>query len=193
MPKTKIAKFILNRRLAQIKRYHATPLHQNETVAEHSFYVAIIARAICGLLEDKKIKVDKLEVLEKALIHDIEEMFTGDIIQPYKYADYKLKKLIDEINTTFVKSAFEGLPEKLAGHFNNLWLSYHKAKTLEDDIVKISDRLSLVAYCIEQIRLGNHYMIEILENGMKLLHQNKYRWIKPILADIKKEYAKIIK
>jgi len=83
----KISQFILNRRLAQIKRYHATPLHQNETVAEHSFYVAIIARALCGLLEEKRVKINTLEVVEKALIHDIEEMFSGDIIQPFKYAN----------------------------------------------------------------------------------------------------------
>ena len=183
----KISQFILNRRLAQIKRYHATPLHQNETVAEHSFYVAMIARALCGLLEEKGAKINTLEVVEKALIHDIEEMFSGDIIQPFKYANTTLRNLIGQLNVKFVDAAFEGLSGNLANHFKVLWSEYHKERKLEDKIVKIADKLSLVAYCIEQIRLGNTYMLEILKNGMDLLAGYKFSWLKPILKDIKVE------
>ena len=186
---SKISTFILNRRLAQIKRYHATPLHQNETVAEHSFYVAIIARALCSIVPDKKINI--LQVVEKALIHDMEEMFTGDIIQPYKYYDQKLKKLINRINDTMVKKAFEGLPPKLAAHFTDLWSTYHQDKKIEDKIVKIADKLSLVAYCLEQIQLGNKFMKPIFVNGMRLLSEYKFTWLSLILADIKKEARKI--
>ena len=184
---SQISQFILNRRLAQIKRYHATPLHQNETVAEHSFYVAIIARALCGLLTEKGVKVNTLEVVDKALIHDIEEMFSGDIIQPFKHANSTLRKLIGKLNEKFVDAAFEGLPKKLARHFKILWGEYHLEGKLEDKIVKIADRLSLVAYCLEQIRLGNTYMVEILKNGVKLLKDYKFPWLKPILADVNSE------
>lgn len=186
-----VSQFILNRRLAQIKRYHATPLHQNETVAEHSFYVAMIARAICGVLAEKGIKVKTQEVLEKALIHDIEEMFSGDIIQPFKYSDPTLKGLIDKLNLKSVEKAFEGLPPTLALHLKTLWKDYHAEATLEDKIVRISDRLSLIAYCLEQIRLGNHFMIEILTNGMKILSHYKFSWLVPIMGDIKKEIREL--
>lgn len=186
---SKISAFILNRRLAQIKRYHATPLQQNETVAEHSFYVAMIARALCSVIPTQKI--DVLEVVEKALVHDIEEMFTGDIIQPYKYYDPKLKNLIDKINDTMVKKAFEGLPPKLASHLTFLWSDYHQHKKIEDKIVKIADKLSLVAYCLEQIQLGNQFMKPILDNGLAMLSEYKFSWLTPVLADIKKEARKI--
>lgn len=186
-----VSRFILNRRLAQVKRYHATPLHQNETVAEHSFYVAMIARAICAVLEEKGIKVKTQEVLEKALIHDIEEMFSGDIIQPFKYSDSTLKSLIDKLNIKSVEKAFEGLPPSLAAHFKKLWKDYHAEVTIEDKIVKISDRLSLIAYCLEQIRLGNRFMIEILANGMKILSRYKFSWLEPIMGDIKKEIEEL--
>lgn len=188
----KITQFILNRRLAQVKRYHATPLHQNETVAEHSFYVAIIGRAICGLLEENGKKINTQEVLEKSLIHDVEEMFSGDIIQPFKYADPMLKTLIDMLNEKSVEKAFEGLPKQLSNHFKNLWKNYHRENSLEDQVVKIADKLSLVAYCIEQIRLGNKFMVEILDNGMTLLSDYKFPWLKPILTDIKKETKTLI-
>lgn len=186
-----VSQFILNRRLAQIKRYHATPLHQNETVAEHSFYVAMIARAICGVLAEKGIKVKTQEVLEKALVHDIEEMFSGDIIQPFKYSDSTLKELIDQLNVKSIEKAFEGLPPHLATHLKNLWQDYHAEAALEDKIVKISDRLSLIAYCLEQIRLGNRFMVEILDNGMKILSQYEFSWLEPIMRDIKKEIVKL--
>lgn len=188
----KISQFILNRRLAQIKRYHATPLHQNETVAEHSFYVAIIARALCGLLEQKGVKINTLEVVEKALIHDAEEMFSGDIIQPFKYANESLRNLIGKLNVKFVDAAFEGLSDNLANHFKILWSEYHKEKKPEDKIVKIADKLSLVAYCIEQIRLGNTYMVEILQNGMKSLTEYKFSWLKPIIKEINTEIKKLV-
>ena len=188
-----ISKFILNRRLAQIKRYHSTPMHSNETVAEHTFYVTIIARSLCGLLEEKGQKVDKLEVVEKALIHDIEEMFSGDIAQPFKYADPELKKLIDELNEKSVDRAFEGLPVKLAEHFKRIWTEQHQNLKFEDKIVKIADRLSLVAYCFEQIKLGNSFMIDILDHGIKLLKDYEFDWLKPIISDIEKERSLILK
>lgn len=184
-----ISIFILNRRLAQIKRYHATPLPQNETVAEHSFYVAIIARSLCSIVPGGK--VDILEVVEKALIHDIEEMFTGDIIQPFKYYDPKLKKLIDEINNTMVEKAFDGLPRDLADHFTYIWSDYHKNQKIEDKIVKIADKLSVVSYCFEQIQLGNKFMIPILKNAFEMLLEYKFNWLKPVLVEIKKETKKI--
>lgn len=186
-----LADFILNRRLAQVKRYHATPLHQNETVAEHSFYVAIIARTLCDVVDEKGISI--LEVVEKALIHDIEEMFTGDIIQPFKYYDTNLKKLIDKINENMVQKSFEGLPSELADHFRLLWLDYHRKDKLENKIVKIADRLSLVAYCLEQIQLGNSFMKPIFQNGMTLLRQYKFKWLEPVLNQIDDYSKKIIK
>ncbi len=178
-----ITSFILNRRLAQVKRYHATPLHQNETVAEHSFYVAIIARVLCGVVPHKPLNI--LEVVEKALIHDMEEMFTGDIIQPFKYYDPKLKKLIDEINQTMIAKAFDDLPKELANHFKTLWLDYHHNQKIEDKIVKIADKLSLIAYCLEQIQLGNSFMKPILKNGIKLLEEYRFDWLEPIIKDVK--------
>lgn len=188
----KISEFILNRRLAQIKRYHSTPMHQNETVAEHSFYVTIIARALCGLLEEKGEKIDKLEVMEKALVHDMEEMFSGDIAQPFKHADPELKKLIHKLNENSVDMAFEGLPIDLAKHFKYIWSDYNKENKIEDTIVKIADKLSLISYCLEQIKLGNRFMFDILTNGIKLLEIYKFEWLEPILSDIEKEKEKLV-
>ena len=60
-----ISEFILNRRLAHIKRYHNEPIPQNENVAEHTYFVTIIARSLCGLLEESGEKINKEEVMEK--------------------------------------------------------------------------------------------------------------------------------
>ena len=97
MEANNVSKFILNRGLAQVKRYHSTPLHQHENVAEHTFYVVSIANALCALLEEKGKSVNKLEVMEKALVHDFEEMYSGDILQPFKYSDPQMKELIDKL------------------------------------------------------------------------------------------------
>ena len=130
--------------------------------------------------------------MEKALVHDMEEMFSGDIALPFKNSDEELKNLIYKLNEKSVDKAFEGLPSGLAVHFKNLWVENQQEKKIEDKIVKIADRLSLVAYCLEQIRLGNKFMVDILDNGIKLLESYDYNWLKPIISDIEKERENIL-
>ena len=193
MEANNVSKFILNRGLAQVKRYHSTPLHQHENVAEHTFYVVSIANALCALLEEKGKSVNKLEVMEKALVHDFEEMYSGDILQPFKYSDPQMKELIDKLGEKLIDKAFEGLPLKLAVHYKSIWTDYHHGSKMEDNIVKIADRLSLIAYCLEQIKLGNTFMTDILNNGLKTLKQYDFEWLNPIISDIEKERVNLLK
>ena len=75
--------------LAQdIKRWTIVRTIKEQSLAEHSFNVTMIARAIC-----KELGVDDTNVTKYALDHDLDEILTGDIPTPAKS---RLK-----INTTY--------------------------------------------------------------------------------------------
>jgi len=189
--RSEITKFILNRGLANVKRYHISPLTHHESVAEHSFYVALIARSLCDIAEESGEKINVLEVLEKALVHDMEEMYSGDILTPVKHANPEMARMIEQIGEKSFELVLKELPKKQAEHFRFIWLDYHKRLKIEDKIVKIADTLSLIAYCLEQINLGNKFMIQILNNGIDGLRNYNFAWLDLIISDIEDEKEKL--
>lgn len=70
--------FLFKLRLMQVKRYPICHTNRDQSVAEHSFNVAIIAG---HLTEDFD---RRAEVVEYALHHDMEEVYTGDIPSSFK-------------------------------------------------------------------------------------------------------------
>src|SRR3972149_2059699 len=107
----KIFEHILNRSLAHVTRFNNRPQHFEESVAEHTFYVAYFVLIICSLLEKKKIKVDTKKALQKSLV--------------------------------------------------DLWNEEQAALSIEAQIVKVADKLSLLSKCFEEIQAGNSYFAEI--------------------------------
>ena len=68
--------------LKSIVRYNNRPKLSEETVAEHSFYVALIGLMICDELGTST--ECKYEVMIKALLHDMPEMEINDITHDVK-------------------------------------------------------------------------------------------------------------
>jgi 5'-deoxynucleotidase len=69
-----------------VRRWHIVQTSREQTLAEHSFAVSVIAGSIAakarwsGLLHPEK----KLMLLQYALSHDLIEVRTGDMPTPYK-------------------------------------------------------------------------------------------------------------
>lgn len=80
---------------SNIKRFAIVKTIHEQSVAEHSFNVCMIARAICkyaGIEDDSR-------VIKYALDHDLDEVFTGDLPTPAKkrlriVGDYKGKSYV---------------------------------------------------------------------------------------------------
>lgn len=69
-------------RAQHVKRFHIVHTIKNQSIAEHSFNVAMIARRIAiemGYDED-----DVKTVMLAGLVHDLDEVITGDIPTPTK-------------------------------------------------------------------------------------------------------------
>lgn len=128
-------------KLKNIIRYNTRPRQTNESVAEHSFYVAVIALELCD--EYKFNKTITNNIIIKALLHDMPEIEINDItydakerlnLRPYlkKYED-------DYFDRRFPKYA------KLMKNADNL----------EQLVVDLADAYSVLQYANHEISLGN--------------------------------------
>lgn len=180
----KIYDHILNRILAHVTRFNNRPQHFEESVAEHTFYVSYFTFIICSLLEKKKIKVNTKKALQMALIHDAEEGFSGDILNPFKHFNEKVSKAIRDVNKQVIGEAFDGLPKDLQKYLIDLWNEEQSVSTTEAQIVKVADKLSLLSKCFEEIRAGNNYFEEIYKWQLSGLKKLDYPWWKKIQEQV---------
>lgn len=139
------AKTIFN--LNAIKRYNTMFSNLNETVAAHSFNVAIITLKLHELYKsDYKLNLNKM--LKMALIHDVGELETGDIVYSTKKNHPEVKKILDEIEQEYIL--------KLLGkNYKSTIKEFEERKTSEAILVKIADIISSHIYGLQEVKSGN--------------------------------------
>lgn len=156
--KNNLANFLFE--AATLKRLQRTGWQilggNRESIAEHSFMVAVIGYVLAGQL-----KADLGKVLLMALFHDFAESRTGDV---YKLSDLYVQ--VDESKA--IADAFGGL--FFRDELVKATSEYEKRQTLESKIVHDADVLAL---CVE--------LKQLLENG----YQNAKEWYNANLENLK--------
>src|SRR5438093_5512755 len=170
-----ISRFILDRSAAHIKRYHTTPMFAQESVAEHSHFVAMITRIICYALQEAGQSVDVLRAVDLAMIHDYEEAISGDIISTFKHSEPELTDLLQRLTDKAIDQVFETLPEDLGAYYTDLWRR-HNAGSVEGQIVTVADKLAGLAFTHEQLRMGNQFMEPIYDRFVRIVDTIPYDW-----------------
>ena len=176
----KIFDHLLNRSLAHVTRFNNRPQHFEESVAEHSFYVAYMTQIICWLITERKVKVDIKKAIQMALIHDQEEGFSGDILNPFKHYNKKVSEAIKEVNKETINMMFEDLPREMSKDFVRLWHEESERDSVEAQVVKVADTLSLISKCYEEMETGNNYFSSIYKKEIKNLRNLSHPWWKKI-------------
>jgi len=192
--KSSIVDFILGhlRRLVHTTRFSTVPQTSVESVAEHSYFVAVYARVLSHYAMKHGHKVNLQEVLERALLHDAEEVISSDIIYPFKhYGDGGLAAEIDKINQTVIHDVFATLPKELEETFVSIWKRAKKEDTIETEIIKVADILSLLSHSFEQIHMGNHYFIRISKTAINQLRKLKIEWYPTLIAELEDHFNDI--
>ena len=129
--------------LRSLIRYQNCNRLVNESVAEHSFYVAVF------VLKLREYYDFNLEVaLKTALIHDIPEARISDIPHNIKLAN-------PEVAAALEKAEEKVTVDMLSEEANALLKSFNHGDTVEGKICQLADVLSVVLYANDEIKCGN--------------------------------------
>ncbi|WP_083468814.1 HD domain-containing protein [Nostoc piscinale] len=106
-----------------------------ESVAEHSFAVALLALLIVDFYS---LKVDKTKIMQMALIHDLGEVYAGDLTPRdgvYQQAKYQLER-------NALSQILDKLPN--CSDWIDLWEEYEQGNTPESQFVRQIDQLEMI-------------------------------------------------
>jgi len=139
-----------------VTRWSQAHCTKNESVLEHTAVVAFYAFYLCS-----KHGINPGQSLLKALVHDVDEITTGDIPNPTKYNN---PRITEEIRKIEITSACE-ISDQI---FNGLMITpWKEAKNLDSEsgcIIAISD-LAAVSYKIwQEVNIGNNSFKKFIPN-----------------------------
>ncbi len=135
------------RKAGGVKRFHARPIIGENTVAHHSWGVAVLLFE----LMDKP----SANLVKACLYHDIFEYVTGDIPYTAKVLNPEIKRISEEMEAKVAKdleidTMFNLTPE-------------------EEMCLKFCDMLDLMWFAVSQRQLGNMPICESFVNGARFL------------------------
>lgn len=169
-------------RLRYVIRFSICPRIHNESVAEHCFYTAYLAMMMAAdlnvRLEGVREQVSIGEIAMKAILHDMDESYSGDMIRMFKHSSPEIKGAMDTAAEKFMLQH----SQEVVGHGGicTMWKEA-KSDNLEGAIVALADFLSVLSYVVQEIQAGNHVMYEHLEDlktFYETFHQSRYEPLK---------------
>lgn len=158
-------------RLRYVIRFSTCRRVNDESVAEHSFFVAFIALLIGKSINTiRKSSRDQLgvevesckpdihleTVLSSCLLHDLDECISGDFPRPFKYSSEDLARECHKACAqSMAKLAKEiGRDEDVQGWLYSTWADA-KEETEEGRLVAFADFLSVLAYLACEVKGSN--------------------------------------
>lgn len=134
--------FWILRSIGKVKRFHTVTTHKEDTVASHSFNVA----TMCMIIEEGE---PSSNLLMAALLHDGAECWIGDIPAPAKYGAIELGDIVNKLEREWLE-------------LKGLWIKLGKSEQVS---LKCADTLELMAFCLEERRLGNEEIEPVYHTG----------------------------
>jgi putative hydrolase of HD superfamily len=116
------------------RRSYITNGERKENDAEHSWHIALMALL---LFEYSDKKVDRLKVVKMLLIHDLVEIYTGDIM----VYDLEQRKKQVEKEKAAAEKLFSMLPPDQKDEYVSLWMEFEENKSEESRFARALDRL----------------------------------------------------
>ena len=113
-------------------------------LAQHHYLVTMLAWQLCEIVNSKGAKIDTYKVLKFSLLHDIGELFGGDIGMYYAKANPQARtyaKQFEEENQKFLSKYFSNKEEVL-----ELTKEILESESDEAHVSKIADYLEVTHY-----------------------------------------------
>lgn len=122
--------------IKSVTRTAWTKTGRHESTAEHSWRLSVFA----AVLADEFPELDMQKVITLCLIHDIGELYTGDIsAAEVTDSSAKTSRECEDVHKIFGL-----LPEKTCNYFISLWEEYALAATPEARFVKALDKAETI-------------------------------------------------
>jgi len=132
-----------------------------ESVAAHSYGVALAAMMLADECAARGVEVDAERVLRLALLHDLAETRTGDM--PRTVADYYGKEARKAAERAAFDDIMRGSPRAEA--YGALHEDYEERRSLEARLVKAADVVDLLAQALAFERAGARGLAEFWEGA----------------------------
>ena len=178
------------RRLDTIVRFGTHIRLKDESISEHSFHTALYAMILADLEKQFGNKVNVERLLRTALVHDMEECLTGDIIYGFKHIHPSLTKQIKKISSQFLEELMENLPSKISKQYMELWKNA-KSNELEGKIIDGADKLEGLIYSLNELSLGNKAFKPVIDTYIKHLKSLKLKSVNIILKQLKFDHLSL--
>ena len=164
-------------KLKCITRHSWTSSNRQESVAEHSWRLCLLAYSLKNELRDYDI--DKVMLM--CLVHDLGEAITGDI------PAFNKSNKDEEIEKEAVNKVIEVLDRELGEELKNIFTEIHEEKTKESKLFKALDKLEVV---MQHNEAPIETWIE-LEYKLNLVYGEKEAEEIPFLKEFRKELKSI--
>lgn len=156
--------------LAELTRLKSTPrigwllrgVRDVESVAAHSFGVAVIAMLLADRARARGVEVNVERLLRMALLHDLTEARTGDL--PSTIKRYFGKAEIKAADEAIAKEIFTELGDFRESYLE-LFFDYEHRASIESRLVKAADKLDLLIQSREYEKGGARSLEEFWETA----------------------------
>lgn len=146
------------RQYSSIRRYSTIHTSKDENIAEHSASLALLAIIIWNKLPDNyKNEINIKEISYFAILHDCDEIITGDIPRPTKYSSLEMEESCKQVALQAKKILINSFGE-IFMHID--YIEY--LLKMESLFLKSIDFLCVLYKCHWEIELGNLDFMDIL-------------------------------
>jgi putative hydrolase of HD superfamily len=123
--------------------YFLSGINRQETsnLAEHHYLVAMIGWLLCEYINESENLVDTAEVIKICLIHDLGEIFGGDMAAPLSRKMPEIKKFSQGFEDGNFKILTSYLKPSVSAKFHQLFKDEGEKITNESLVAKVSDML----------------------------------------------------
>ena len=156
--------------MSAINRFSQFRLVNPESVLEHTGMVAMMTMVLCDMahIEDR----DAYLALRHALVHDVDEILTGDISNPTKYASLESERVFAEVADINMRK----ISEQYDFPYHGDWSQDQYSST--HIIVKLADTIAVFYKAYQEIELfGNKSMKDAIQQLIPALMRRHARFI----------------
>ena len=128
-------------------------------------------------LHEKDVEINYDKLIIKALLHDLDETMTGDVLYPMKheYGSGKIGQLIkDFVPELIEKDLLANIDNDEIESFLIAYWKIAKSGDIEGEIVCAADMIDCHLYALKEIKTGNKSMQGILTKSYNIMCE-KYR------------------